>query len=299
MIRIRDLSRDFLKFWDAAQGKEQEEQLKLWWEMYESKNPEVFGVYFSAPFWGRRENLPKALPGYGKDSEKIAKAAGKTAELIPKIVKGALTAFATGEGEIEMDVIAFVGVYGADGFVFLLEGRPAVFLALEHLAEYEIERAEALIAHELSHGLHIALGKRANPGTFAKIMENLEEFISWIARNVFDEGLGTCASKRIIPGLGERTYLFYSPEQWAWCRRNEGRLIEQLLERLDSKDQETCSKFFTTWRPTEELPYHRTGYYVGYLAIEKLLERYSLRDLAETVPGEYSGLIRKAFAKGG
>lgn len=296
MIRMRGLYRSFFDFWETAQGKSQEEQLELWQELYESKHPEVFQVYFSAPYWGRREDLPEALLRYGKEIERIV-STRETEKLIPQITEGALAAFAAGEDEIEIDVIYFIGVYGADGFSFPLADRATIFLALERLAEYKADRMKALIAHELSHGFHMELGRRANPEIFMKMMKNLQEFESWIARNVFSEGLATSASKRIVPGLDEKIYLFYSPEQWDWCQRNKKRLIEMILKRLDSRDQDTFYKFFTIWKPTEELPYHRTGYYVGYLAMEKLLKRYSLRELAEIGPENYSKLIRQALAR--
>ena len=295
MIHLRNICPDFLSFWETARGKGQEGWLALWQELYESKHPEVFRIYFSAPYWGRRENLAEALQRYAEDIDKIKKTAKGIGELISETVEKTLAVFAAGEAEVDMDVFTFIGVYGADGFSFPMEGRTAVFFALECLAEYEPERIKALIAHELSHGLHMELGRRANPEAFGQVMENLEEFISWIAGNLFMEGLAVAASKRIVPGLDERTYLFYSQEQWDWCRANEQRLIRMILKELDNKNQDAFYKFFATWKPTEDLPYQRTGYYVGYLAIERLLARYSLRELAELGPAELPKLIREAL----
>lgn len=292
LIRLRSVFPDFLSFWETAQGKSLEEQLQLWEELYEAKHPKVFRVYFSAPYWGRREELPKALRRYSEDIKKINKAAKKAEELIPQITERALAAFAVGKDEVEIDVIAFVGTYGADGFGFPIAGRPTIFLALERLAEYEPNRMKALIAHELSHGIHIELGRKAHPGLFAGIVKDPLQFLK-LAPGLFLEGLAVAASKRIVPDLEERTYLFYSPEQWEWCRANRAKLIELVLKDLDSQDQEAYYKFFTTWEPTKELPYHRTGYYLGYLVIEQLLKRHSLRELAELKPQKYSGLIRE------
>jgi len=61
MIQIKNLLPDFIDFWNAAQGKGREEQLRLWQKLYESKHPQAFQVYFSMPYWGRREDLPEAL----------------------------------------------------------------------------------------------------------------------------------------------------------------------------------------------------------------------------------------------
>ncbi len=296
MISLRNICPDFLRFWEAARSEGQEEQLRLWEELYESKHPEVFQVYFSPPYWGRREDLARALQKYVEDIEKIEETTKVIEGLTSEIIKKALKTFATDETGVDIDVFIFVGVYGADGFIFPVEkGRTAVFLALECLAGYEPDHMQALIAHELSHGLHLELGRRANPEAFRQAMENLEELMSWIAGNLFFEGLAVAASKRIIPGLAERTYLFYSLDQWRWCRENERRLKEMILESLNSRDQDVARRFFTICEPTEDLPYPRTGYYVGYLAIERLLERHSLMELAAIEPKEFPKLIREAL----
>jgi hypothetical protein len=298
MIRIRNLSQDFLNFWDAAQGKGREEQLRLWQELYESKHPEVFGVYFSPPHWGRREGLPEALPRYAKDIETIEKTAEELEKLFPLIVARVLTSFDVGEDEIEFDVIVFVGIYHADGFVFPVAGRTTVFLAVECLAaQHGPGSAELLSTHELSHAMQFSVGLQAHSPLSVAFVEDPLSLFTRLDVRLFAEGFAISASKRIVPGRDESAYLFYSAEQWAWCQQNRKRLIEMTLRGLAGKDQDVYSKLFETREGAEELPYHRTGYYVGWLVIEQLLKRYSLRDLAQMAPGgEYSRLICKALA---
>jgi hypothetical protein len=299
MIRIRNLSQDFLDFWEEARDESQEDQLKLWQELYDSKHPEVFQVYFGPPYFGRRECLPDALQRYAKDVERIGKTAEGIEELLPKIIAGVLSFFALGEDEIEIDVIAFVGIYHASGFVFPVGGRTTVFLALENLAEYESDRVKIGIAHELSHALQFALGQRAASQLSAAFMDDPLSLFTRIDARLFAEGFAISASRQIIPAQDQPDYLFYTAEQWTWCQANRNRLVEMTLRGLAGDDQEVYTKLFQMFESregAEGLPYQQTGYYVGYLAIEKLLERYTLRELAEVEPGEFPKLICRALA---
>ena len=289
MIRISDLTQSFFTFWKAAQDKEQAEQLRLWQELYESKHREVFQVYFSPPYWGQRENLPEALKRYEEDNKRIRKIADAVEELVSKIVPKVLTAFDTREDEVEIDVIIFVGTYGVDGFCFPVADRWTIFLALERLSYYG-DAIRPLVAHELSHGFYFELGGKAHPAPFTKIMKD-PSFFFRVAPGLFMEGLAVAASKRIVPGLEERTYLLYTPKQWEWCQENRATLMALVLNELENQDQEAYFKFFTTGKPAEELPYPRAGYYIGYLAIEQLLNQHSLRELAEVEPEDYPQMI--------
>ena len=297
MILVRELLPAFLDFWREAQGRPQDEQLRLWEDLYESRHPSVFEVYFSPPYWGRRENLPWALQRYAEDMERISKAAQDAVGLIPQVIESTLSAFAAREDEIEMGVVSFVGAYGADGFGFPLAGSTTVFLALEQLGHYEPNRVKALTAHELSHGLHLELRRHVRPEWFAEIMRNPRQLFRF-ASALLAEGLAVAASKRIIPGLEERFYLFYSPEQWDWCRANRAKLIALALDALEREDQGDYFRYFATAEQSEELPHGRTGYYIGCLAVERLLKRYTLRQLAVMEFEEHSGLIRRALVKG-
>lgn len=297
MIRIRDLTQSFFTFWKAAQDKEQAEQLRLWQELYESKHREAFQVYFSPPYWGQRENLPEALKRYEEDNERIRKITAAVEELISKIVSKVLTAFDVREDQVEIDVVIFVGTYGADGFCFPVAGRWTIFLALERLSYYG-DAIRPLVAHELSHGFYCELGGKAHPEPFTKIMKD-PSFFFRVAPGLFMEGLAVAASKRIVPGLEERTYLLYALEQWEWCQENRATLMALVLNELGNQDQEAYFKFFTAGKPTKELPYPRAGYYIGYLAIEQLLNQHSLRELAEVEPEEYPQMIGAALRQTG
>lgn len=105
------------------------------------------------------------------------------------------------------------------------------------------------------------------------------------------------ASQRVVPGLAGYEYLFFSPDQWEWCRENAGELAARLLEKLDHCDWDTFTEFFTGGAPLERAPYPRTGYYIGYQTIERLLNMATLRELAELdlreIPRLISGILKE------
>lgn len=298
MIRLKDLFQDFLNFWDAAQGKSREEQLRLWQELYESKHPDVFGVYFSPPHWGTRERLPEAFTRYGEDFGSIIERAKAVNDLVPQTMPRALAAFDINEEDVDLDLVLMVGVYTASGFSFPLNNKVGVFLALEHMPRKR-ESALVLIAHELSHGIQFAVFQQTDPHAFSTFMEDPLSLFTRLDVRLFVEGLGISASKRIAPGSDERTYhLSSGAKQWEWCQANRERLMELTLRGLEGDQQYAYSELFGFGEQPKELSFPQTGYYVGYLAIEKLLDRYTFRQLAETAPGEYAGLICKALRQG-
>jgi len=292
MIRVRNLWPEFAGFWTATRGKPEDEMGQLWRALYEEKHPEVFSVYFSPPHFGRQEHLSMALSRYAGEFERIAAAAERARNSVPSLVEAVLTAFDAREDELELEVIAFVGVYGTDGFCLPAPDRARAFFALECLAGYTPARADALMAHELSHGVHMELNRKANPGSFGWDLTTLDEFFPWIAGALFREGLAAAASRRAVPGLAEHEYLFYSPDQWEWCCENVAELATKLLEKLDRRDWDTFTEFFTGDPQGKWPPYPRTGYYIGYRAIERLLSTATLRELAELEFREISRLIR-------
>jgi len=148
------------------------------------------------------------------------------------------------------------------------------------------------MAHELSHGVHMELNRKASPGGFDWDLATLDEFFPWIAGALFREGLAVAASRRAVPGLAEHEYLFYSPDQWEWCCENAAELAARLLEKLNRRAWNTFAEFFAGGAPLEWPPYPRTGYYIGYLAVERLLGTVTLRELAELEFREIPQLIR-------
>jgi len=61
-MSIIDLVPDFLSFWEEAQDRPLEEQLRLWRKPYEGKHRAIFDVYFLS--WGSRKRLPEAFRRY-------------------------------------------------------------------------------------------------------------------------------------------------------------------------------------------------------------------------------------------
>ena len=295
MIKIRSLLPEFFIFWNQAQHKEIHEQEAIWRGFYEFRNPEIFDLYFSG--FASRKRLPEALTRYRGKTQQLKATEQKIVDLIHGIIPKAMKLFEARDEEIDLDIVIMVGAYGADGFTTDLQGKPTVFFAVEVLSEYEIERTQVLIAHELCHGIHGELLRNAHPEIIS-VMDK-KEFQGWIAKGAFMEGLAICGSKKLLPGFGEHLYLFYSREQGDWCQKNRKKLIELILNDLGKRDGSAFDRYFWSNKSKTDLPYTRTGYYVGYLAIEHLLKQYSLKTLAELGPEEYPKLIRMALAKGG
>ena len=68
-ITFKNICCDFFDFWEKANGKGTDEQIKLWKNIYENKNREVFDLYYSR--WGNPNNLKSALNKFPEIIQKI------------------------------------------------------------------------------------------------------------------------------------------------------------------------------------------------------------------------------------
>jgi len=318
---------EFERFWKLAETKALEERLELYDRLYTFKHRQFFDVYFWQ--WGSRRRLLGALKKYDEVASELGEVGLKVERVIGRTLPKASKAFDV--YDVDLDFVLLVGTFSTDGFAVPFKESLTIFFALEVVSQYPQSLLEILVAHEISHGFHATLLSRTSPNyDFKKlpplpnlirlsrrqirgvtevfrprfwrsipIIRTMQRNMNWIANAVIAEGIAVCASKNIVEHSQEFEYLLYkNAEPFNWCQTNEKLLFERLLQKLDCRDSETYQRYFGG-KQDEDIPFIRTGYYVSYRVVQKLLESHTLNNLCTIEPTKYLPLLKECMLQYG
>jgi len=159
-----------------------------------------------------------------------------------------------------------------DGAGRVVDGRPALVLGVPQL-ERELTSVSlgVLLSHEFFHRYHFeAAGFSDDPGENQQIWRVL-----WV------EGLATYISKVLTPGATTADALMLPRDLAQRAQPLMPRLASDLLAGMDRIDVGLFDEYFRGGPAAGRhgLPI-RSGYYVGYIVVERLAERHSLVALA-------------------
>jgi hypothetical protein len=247
-LRVDSTVADFLAFWEAAAGESRDVQRRLWHELYEQPNRDLFDVYYTN--WASPDGLDAALERFPAESATIA----ARAPHLPQQVAAAARATADflEQPLPDLDVQLLVGLFSSDGWVTDFRGRRTLFLAVEYVPPYDA----VFFAHECTHLVHHATGFDGDT----------------IAAGVFAEGLAVAVSAELEPGHEEAVYLWMRDgrEDWlAECVAREEELSARLHADLDSEDADVYARWFLG-RPNESGLPARCGYFVALRWMRKV-----------------------------
>ncbi|MFZ5824762.1 MAG: DUF2268 domain-containing putative Zn-dependent protease [Bacillota bacterium] len=196
----------------------------------------------------------------------------------------------------EVRVYGFVGLETTSAAQLLVDGEPAVALALEAWGDNFLglpmhwEDLPLLMAHEFTHVVRYTesetgLARAFREGGFdygrALNREPLLEFL-------VDEGLGVYLSQQMTPGADERRALFFHEDDLRWCHEHEAQLWAGVEPHLaEPPGFKGYRRYFSI--AAEGLP-PRTGYFLGY----RLVSRF-LADHPEITPAQAVRLPAERF----
>jgi hypothetical protein len=252
-LRVDSAVPDFLAFWDTAAGEPREAQRRLWHELYEQPNRDLFDLYYT--HWASPDGLDAALDRFPAE---IAAITARAADLPQRITAAArVTADFLGRPVPDLAVQLLVGLFSSDGWVTDFRGRPTLFLAVEYLPPYDA----VFLAHECTHLVHGGAGFDGDT----------------VAAAVVAEGLAVAVSAELEPGHGEAVYLWMRDgrEDWlAECVAREEELSARLRADLDSEDPDVYARWFLGWPNESGLPV-RSGYFTAGRWVRELGVPYS------------------------
>lgn len=247
-MRVDSAVPDFLAFWERAEGEPLEVQRRLWRELYEEPNRDLFDIYYTN--WASPEMLDAALERFNSDAGTIAARADSLSRRVADAARA--TADFLGQPLPQLDVQLLVGLFSSDGWVTSFRDRPTLFLAVEYIPPYDA----VFFPHECTHLVHRAAGFDGDT----------------VAAGVMAEGLAVAVSAALDPGHGEAVYLWMRDGREAWlaeCVEREEELRARLAADLDSEDADVYARWFLGWPNDSGLP-SRSGYFLAHRCIVEL-----------------------------
>jgi predicted Zn-dependent protease DUF2268 len=173
-----------------------------------------------------------------------------------------------------------------DGAVRWVNGRRTLLFGIDTIAAIHGSSAqiEPLFDHELFHLYHRQF--------FHILTPRNEHEPLWAA--MWAEGLATYVSKRMNPQATDRQ-IFGLPENTpSRAAADLPRIARELLRDLDSTSRDEYRKFFLGSELYADPP-QRSGYYIGYLVVQRLGSERRLQDLAKMQPEEVRRVVERVL----
>lgn len=276
-LKVRSLAPKFLAFHEAAQSaadRSPDARWRLWKEKYDfaavPPTPEGDAI--------ARRMLDAAWPRYAAALPAI-QAAGAAIEAEARESLAAVCQQLRLDRPLRSQVLLYVG--GFEGNAFTAPGREGPVVAVP--AEIAPDERRRLLAHELTHVAHIALG-------------NLTDgWVRSIAETVVSEGLAMHVARAAHPGQPDTAYVEHQP---GWLARAEARraeILRGIVPELETSDSATVFRFTMGEGPNG---LQREAYYAGWVVVGAwLAEGDSLADIARLPRSAMAERLRTTIAR--
>ncbi|MGW5015593.1 hypothetical protein ACWEOR_26430 [Micromonospora chalcea] len=263
LLLVRDLVPDFLA--------RAERSGPPWTSRYLAGHPDVVRALRRDGGWSDAAGVAAALDGLRGRATELAARAETVRALLPGGVAAVAGALGwSGDGG-PVECVVLVGRNQANGWAGELNGRYALFLAVEQLGPPE--DLDLLVRHEAAHVVHDR----------GAAIRDWPEY--GVANALFTEGLATQVTAELDPGRPDEEYLWFGrPGHRQWldeCRRRWPEILRRVRADLDATDVEHHAPYFLMRDSplADGLP-KRCGYLVGLTVVRHLRRHHSLRDLA-------------------
>ncbi len=178
---------------------------------------------------------------------------------------------------LDADLVLMAGFGRIDGYARFERGRHVVYIGIDY-PEPADHYLDLIIAHEVGHVV-----REGDPATWKALGLDIDmthdEFTERcpFEEHMLGEGLSTALSEAIYPGHAPHEYLYFTPEQWDWCRAY-AKDIAAALRRFRGTREEHYA-LYARDAITPGSP-ERCQYFHGWMAVRSLLERgHDLRDV--------------------
>ncbi len=231
---------DFLSFWEQVAFLAPPLQALAWEKAYYEPYCQVFDLYFTR--WGERARLQEAMTRYPAVFDRIQTMSRGLNAAIDEVsvhVSSLLAAVAT------VDVIAFVGVFGAASWSWPVFSRPAALVTLESFSD--LASVRLALAHEVTH----AVAANAAGIGFSETQRYQDDLLF----NLVFDGLAGLVSSWVCPGLDDATYLWgrdgrvnagrsSANDRLAWCAAHRRELARSCAEDILTDRAGAVDRYF-------------------------------------------------------
>ncbi|GGA90676.1 DUF5700 domain-containing putative Zn-dependent protease [Ornithinibacillus halotolerans] len=193
---------------------------------------------------------------------------------IEKIIKQVLLCYKQKyDFDFQKEVHIIVGLYGSNAYTHR-QFIPDVTFCLERLSSKD-EHLNVIIAHEFGHALHNFLSDQAEIN-WSKI--NWNDPLVWLLQ----EGCATYFSKQVT--IAEESVYFsygYFDREKDWLKFAQDNLTNILTTFIKDYKGQSPTEIFREWfsiNGGKHFGYMRLGYYIGYIVVNRLIEKYGVRN---------------------
>ncbi|WP_091656449.1 hypothetical protein [Micromonospora auratinigra] len=268
LLRVRDLVPDFLAGLDACAGTPAVTWPPRWRTRYLGRHEDVRRALDRDGEWPGTEDLAGVLLALRDRADDLVARADAVRALLPDGVAAVCDALGWADRAEPVECVLLVGLHRANGWADTLDGRYALFLAVEELGPPGDDRL--LVLHEGAHVVH----------------DRLAAIRDWpehgVANTLFVEGLATRVSAELDPGRPAEDHLWFGRTGYRpWrdeCRRRWPEILDRVHADLAATDEARHAAYFRM-RDAGDLP-KRCGYLVGLALVGRLRERHPLAELA-------------------
>lgn len=234
---------------------------------YHVKFSSHFKEYFLYHCKNVDEKIQKAIQKYPDKLSDIKKSNDKIENLIKQVISTYKQKY---DVEFKKDVHIIVGAYGSNAFTHR-QIIPDVTFCLERLSSKD-DHLKVIIAHEFGHALHNILSDQKGMN-WSNL--NWNNPLIWLLQ----EGCATYFSKQVTTS-DEPVYFTYNDSGGEWLKfaqDNQTSIISTFMK--DINDQ-SLSEIFREWFSINggaHFGYTRLAYFIGYIVLERLIEKYGER----------------------
>jgi len=247
-----------------------EDQIEGWASEYMSPWPELLAMQLESY---SKDNVDwkqiareKVFPFLGDRLPAMRQAHENLLQLCPPTYLKAKEALGS---DTDVAFVIYVGIGCGAGWAATFQGKPAVLLGLENIAECgwtDASSTAALVAHELGHLAHEHWRRQAG------LEEGSGPF--W---QLYSEGFAQRAEHTI---MGKDTWHesagINDPDWLDWCRAHQGWLAAEFLRRVDAG--ESVRPFFGHWFDIQGR--RQCGYFLGHELVKQLAQHSNLKEIA-------------------
>lgn len=200
-----------------------------------------------------------------KDSKKLAEINNSFNAVTESLCKSVSALF---NGEPNVDIILYLGLCNGAGWATTLDGRDAVLLGIEKIAELywcDIPSMQTLIYHEIGHIWHKTYGNLYFP-----VHSGGDESLL----QLYQEGVAMVCEQTLC---GDENFFHQNVNGWLdWCCENENSIKKEYLRRINSN--ESTQDFFGDWCSYQG--HSDVGYFLGCRFVRYLMKSFSLEEAA-------------------
>lgn len=177
--------------------------------------------------------------------------------------------------ELNVDIVLYMGLCNAAGWVTAINGRDVVLLGIEKILELnwcDVPSMYGLVYHELGHIYH------RQYGVFHQWSDNNCQNFVW---QLFSEGIAMYFEQVLV---NDDNFYHQNKNGWLeWCDNNYEKILADFYSDLPTMTKSN-QKYFGDW-----VKYHGkgdVGYYLGTKFVRQLCDKYDIKQLINMNIGE-------------